>query len=74
MSQIALALGLIGVFWLGFYIRTLKDAISKLKPLIEPRNEEESKATIIDGDDIIQMAKFEEQERIRKLNVPVSRQ
>lgn len=69
MAVFGFVLAVIFAFWLGFYLKTLNEATKLVKPFIEAKKKpEEPTATIIDGDDVIQMAMLEEKERLRKLN------
>lgn len=75
MIELAFVLAIIASFWLGFYLRTISDKVKQFNQSVQAKKDPEaSKAIIIDGNDVIQMAMIEEKARLAKLNTPVSRQ
>lgn len=69
---IAWAISVVATFFLGFYLRTLKDALEVAKKVIETKvekkPEEEPKSLLIDPLDPISEAKYEMEKQMRELN------
>lgn len=70
--MIAGVLACIGAYCLGFFFRTLRDKVKALEAnvvaKIKAKDEDEPASTFIDADDVVQRARFEQQEIERKLN------
>lgn len=69
---IAWVLSAIATFFLGFYIRTLKDTLDAtkevLKTKVEKKPTEEPKSIFIDPLDELQTAEYEMKKRMEELN------
>lgn len=70
MIELSFALGCIGAFSLGFFFRTLWDKVKVLESNIgtKIKPEEEPESTFLDPDDVVQRARFEQEEIRRQLN------
>lgn len=71
MIELSFVLACIGAFTLGFFFRTLWDKVKRLESNIETRvksKEPEPESTFLDPDDIVQVARFEQEEIRRQLN------
>lgn len=70
MNALAYVLTFFGAYILGFYFKELWNKVKALesKIVLPAKPEEESESTFIDPDDVVQLARFEQQEIERKLN------
>lgn len=71
MIELSFVLACIGAFTLGFFFRILWDKVKQLEGKIETRvkpKEEEPGSTFLDPDDVVQRARFEQEEIRRQLN------
>lgn len=73
MIVLAFVLAVLGALWLGFYLNILWNKVKALEakivlPAKSKSETEEPISTFIDEDDVVQRARFEQQEIERKLN------
>lgn len=71
MTELAYILTFFGAYALGFYFKELWNKVKALEARValpvKPK-EEEPESTFIDPEDVVQRARFEQQEIERKLN------
>lgn len=73
MELLAWAITLIATFGLGYIFRSLKDRVKAVEEMLKqkvdrPKKPEEPQSTLIDPLDEIQEARFEMEQRMKKLN------
>jgi len=70
MYALALVLVAVASALLGYHYRELHNAVELLKTGVEKRKqpEDKPKAVLLDPDDIVQQAKWEHEQTIKKLN------
>lgn len=71
MVELTITVAVLGALGLGFFFRILWDKVKQLEGEIETRvkpKEEEPESTFLDPDDVVQRARFEQEEIRRQLN------
>lgn len=72
MILLAWVLSLIATAYVSFHYRKLYDNLSELKSKLEayikPIKDQEPDSTLIDPDDVVAMARFEHEQRMKELN------
>lgn len=70
--MISAAIVAVAAYFLGFYMRDLRDQIKtveqKISSLKKPPVKEKPKSRVFDPNDVVQRAKYEHEENMRKLN------
>lgn len=72
MIELSFVVAVLGAFSLGVFARTLWDKVKALELAVSfriaPKEEPEPGSTFLDPDDVVQRARFEQEEIRRQLN------